>query len=181
MGKNNPETTRKYYYKNRDRILEVRRKWEVKNKDRINKARRERRKNDPEYKAKLDIRGKSNYKNNKDNWVRYRLKNKDIINHKCRIRNKSIRMEVLNYYSNGSMECNCCGEKELDFLSIDHIDGGGYKQRKIQGVGTNLTKWLKTNDYPKGFQVLCMNCNFGKWKKGICPHQIKQEVKNELY
>ena len=89
-------------------------------------------------------------------------------------------MEVLNYYSNGSMSCNCCGERELEFLSIDHIDNDGYKHRKTQGLGTGLYKWLRRNEFPKGFQVLCMNCNFGKWKKGVCPHQIKTNIEVKI-
>jgi len=34
-----------------------------------------------------------------------------------------------------------------------------------------LYSWLKKNNFPKGFQVLCMNCNFAKGKLGKCPHQ----------
>ena len=37
--------------------------------------------------------------------------------------------------------------------------------------------WLKNNNFPEGFQVLCFNCNCGKARnKGICPHSGKTEL-----
>ena len=85
-----------------------------------------------------------------------------------------IRLEVLKHYSHSEIPyCNCCGEIELDFLSIDHIGGGGNEHRKKLG---NLTifEWLIKNDFPSGFQVLCMNCNWGRARNhGICPHKRK--------
>lgn len=32
---------------------------------------------------------------------------------------------------------------------------------------------LKQNNYPRGFQILCYNCNNAKSIQGQCPHQIK--------
>ena len=72
--------------------------------------------------------------------------------------------------------CACCGEKTYEFLSIDHIDGGGSKHRrdmKISG-GTATTEWLVRNKFPKGFQVLCHNCNMAKGFYGECPHVSSQ-------
>jgi len=33
--------------------------------------------------------------------------------------------------------------------------------------------WIRKNNFPKGFQVLCMNCNWGKGhsKDNKCPHE----------
>jgi len=78
----------------------------------------------------------------------------------------------------GGYVCVCCGETEPLFLSIDHINNDGNKHRKkFQSSGDGLYKWLKRHNYPKGFQILCMNCNFGKRRNaGICPHKgISQE------
>lgn len=36
-------------------------------------------------------------------------------------------VDMLNAY--GGL-CKCCGESSPDFLSLDHIDGGGNKDRK---------------------------------------------------
>lgn len=87
-------------------------------------------------------------------------------------RNK-LKMEVLAYYSiNGIPACVCCSEQRLIFLNIDHINGGGYKQRmklKTHG-GQNFYNWIKKNKFPPGFRVLCFNCNFAIHHLGRCPH-----------
>ena len=99
------------------------------------------------------------------------------------------RLEVLQYYSKRLSKtnipcCRCCGEKShVDFLAIDHIAGKkqmdsepklvklGYSSLK-RTVG--LHKWIIENNFPKGFQVLCHNCNYAKGivrNKNKCPHQ----------
>lgn len=93
---------------------------------------------------------------------------------KCKIKNRKDRLEVLQHYSNSKEPfCNCCGEKEIKFLAIDHINGGGSKFKKITGMGSSFCQWLRTNNYPEGFQILCHNCNMAKSMYGICPHKVK--------
>lgn len=91
-----------------------------------------------------------------------------------------LRHEVFMAY--GGYICNCCGETEPLFLSIDHVNNDGAKHRRQlgynsgngKGASSRTWKWLKDNNYPEGFQVLCMNCNLGKARnKGKCPHQSK--------
>jgi hypothetical protein len=44
-----------------------------------------------------------------------------------------------------------------------YINGGGGNHRKINLVqGGKIYAWLKAKDYPKGFQTLCMNCQWIK-------------------
>lgn len=75
----------------------------------------------------------------------------------------------------GGYCCACCGEKERAFLTIDHIHNDGCKHRKEIGQ-SNCYRWLRDNDYPSGFQVLCMNCQWGRKNcNGVCPHQTKRE------
>ena len=85
------------------------------------------------------------------------------------------RQEV--YAAYGGYKCNCCGETEKMFLSIDHVhnDGAAMKKAKLySGNGTGFYQWLRKNKFPSGFQVLCMNCQVGKHKNGgICPHKQK--------
>lgn len=65
----------------------------------------------------------------------------------------------------------CCGETEPLFLSLDHVNNDGASHRKVIDR-RKLYKWLARNHYPSGFQVLCMNCNHGKFRNGgVCPHQ----------
>lgn len=86
--------------------------------------------------------------------------------------NQRLRKIIFEYYG---MKCVCCGETEYKFLSIDHIEGGGNKHRKSLGFGAStMYSWLKKNNFPKGFQVLCHNCNQAKGFYGKCPHVDKQ-------
>lgn len=92
-------------------------------------------------------------------------------------RRAKLKLEVLNAY--GGTRCACCGETIMAFLSIDHINNDGHQHRenlKQEGQksisGNTMYKWLKNNNYPPGFQVLCHNCNQGKHiNGGVCPHQ----------
>jgi len=84
------------------------------------------------------------------------------------------RDEVIAAY--GGPICACCGETEPKFLTIDHINNDGHLHRKQGNGATNLYNHLKARKFPPGFQVLCMNCNFGKARNGgICPHKSRQE------
>ncbi len=92
-------------------------------------------------------------------------------------RNRRLKVEILMHYSNGYPHCKCCGEATLQFLTIDHIDGCGTKHRRSIGYGLTFYLWLKRNNFPAEYQVLCFNCNSGRQVNGgICPHE--QEFKN---
>lgn len=84
------------------------------------------------------------------------------------------RYEVLSHYSNGTPKCACCGETKLEFLSLDHINGGGKKH--IQSIGYNLSAWLRKNNYPEGYRVLCHNCNFALGHYSYCPHTSPESI-----
>jgi hypothetical protein len=83
---------------------------------------------------------------------------------------KSLRLAALQAYGGSEPACTCCGETTPQFLALDHINGGGGKQRKELGGGGYWT-WLRRNGYPPGFQILCHNCNLGRQiNGGVCPH-----------
>ena len=112
------------------------------------------------------------YKNKdivRENSRRWRAKNPERARQLASETNQRLRDKVFDYYGR---ECSCCDEKEGKFLSIDHINGGGNKHRKEIGRrgGNNFYRWLKKNNFPDGFQVLCYNCNFSKGMYGSCPH-----------
>ena len=78
---------------------------------------------------------------------------------------KDLRIQVIHAY--GGPCCACCGELQLEFLSIDHINSDGAAHRKQISTTTNMAGynfylWLRRNNYPLGFQVLCMNCQYLK-------------------
>lgn len=91
-----------------------------------------------------------------------------------------VRLEVLIYYSFNIPKCECCEENRLEFLSIDHIDGGGAKHRKEDPSSIKIYAWLKRNKFPKGFRVLCMNCNFAHGRYGYCPHKSSSQLISKL-
>ena len=79
--------------------------------------------------------------------------------------NHLLKVFAVMAYSNpnGVTVCNNCGEQDIDVLCLDHIQGDGYVQRKeIRKLGSGMYQWLKKNNYPQGFQVLCYNCNMKK-------------------
>ena len=84
-----------------------------------------------------------------------------------------LKLDCLSAYSNNLFQCKCCGENEIKFLSIDHIEGGGNKERKALGGGMASYLHLRRNNYPSGYQVLCFNCNCAKGFFGECPHKTK--------
>lgn len=66
--------------------------------------------------------------------------------------------------------CTCCNEKDQDKLVMDHVLGGGSKEKKSY-PSRNVYFFLdgKPVDREK-FQVLCHNCNQAKASFGRCPH-----------
>ena len=83
--------------------------------------------------------------------------------------NREVRTQVLEAYGN---KCNCCGESKQEFLAIDHINGGGYKQRKTLSNRSSTGLYMKLREwgYPEGYRVLCHNCNQSRGFYGYCPH-----------
>jgi len=93
-----------------------------------------------------------------------------MVNRKYR---KKLKLEVLIHYGGNPPRCVCCGESHVEFLTIDHINNNGAEERtktKKSG-GYQFYIWLRGNNYPKSYQVLCYNCNCGREQNnGICPH-----------
>jgi hypothetical protein len=89
----------------------------------------------------------------------------------------TIRKAVFDAY--GGERCACCGETERKFLTLDHINNDGAADRmKIAGKrtasGWTTYRYLHSKGFPPGYQVLCMNCNFGKrMNQGVCPHKVR--------
>ena len=141
--------------------LEARREYYKKNKDKINAKRREYCKS-PETKKRI-----------KEYNTYYRKKNRDKINENSKLYSLTYREKIKNMvFEHYGKECACCGEKNQYFLTIDHINGDGRNHRKK--IKIQLNSWLVKNNFPEGFQTLCLNCNFGRYENGgICPHKDK--------
>ena len=83
------------------------------------------------------------------------------------------RTLVLDHYGLGEPRCECCGERREPFLTIDHVNGGGNRHRK-QRLG-NFYYYLVRQNFPTGYRLLCMNCNFSLGIRGYCPHQRERD------
>lgn len=116
-----------------------------------------------ENKAKLDQRSKDWIAQNPDK------RRKTALSYYYRLQHAAI----LAY---GGYRCAWCGIDEPLVLAIDHVENNGRDHRKEIGSvgGHKFYKWLKDNGYPKGFQVLCMNCNHAKYRNGgVLPETLK--------
>ena len=130
-----------------------------------------------DYQSRLEVKAKIKERRERPE-VKAKRKSKE----------STIRLKVLNHYSKKLSKsnipcCNCCGENfHIDFLALDHIKGRkamnsepelvrlGYHSKK---TGLRLYEWIIENNFPKGFQILCHNCNFAKGltNNNKCPHQ----------
>lgn len=133
--------------------------YKIKNKDKIYKQWREyydrRKKNDPNWLKLTYEKRKVSEPNYWENRKKY-----------SQLSRGYLRKEVLNHYGN---KCACCAEETKEFLTIDHINGGGGKHRKE--INGHVYRWLKKNNFPDGFRLLCYNCNCARGFYGVCPHE----------
>lgn len=105
----------------------------------------------------------------------YHKRRPDVRKRASRKYRMKIKSQCFTHYGGNPPKCACCGESQYEFLSIDHINNDGAKQRRELN-GMNIYLWLIKHDFPEGYQVLCMNCQFGKRiNDGVCPHE--KEIK----
>jgi hypothetical protein len=97
-------------------------------------------------------------------------KNAESIKARIRWHRSSARMDVLGAYGG---KCKCCGETEEKLLAVDHVHNNGAEHRKEKGMrGASFYRWIRRQGYPDDYQILCCNCNWGKYRnKGLCPHK----------
>jgi len=127
-------------------------------------------------------------KNQGVNQSNYREKHRDSINAQMRDylqgkyrqkhkalkqrENEQIKKAVLVYYGQGQLHCVKCGFSDIRALSIDHIDGKGNLHKEFS------YRWLIKNNYPEGYQTLCMNC---QWIKRHTNNEVQRtDIKNIL-
>jgi hypothetical protein len=85
-----------------------------------------------------------------------------------------MKHEVFSHYCNGEPKCACCGQSTWKFLILDHqfgISWSGYKN--LPRGGPSLLRKLKSLNFPKGFRILCQNCNHSYHFYLGCPHNNK--------
>ncbi len=80
-----------------------------------------------------------------------------------------LRQSVLQAYGGDHPHCVCecgCRVTKPEWLTIDHINGGGNAHRREVGnSATAVYRWLRSRHYPASFRILCFNCNCGCKKR----------------
>jgi hypothetical protein len=120
-----------------------------------------------EWQRKYNADNRERMNEYRRNWVAKKRANDPDYEQKLRRKDKE---EVINHYGG---KCACCGETRLEFLSIDHINGGGCAHRRLinNKGGVSFYRWLRKQGYPLGYLALCLNCNGALGFFGYCPHQ----------
>ena len=154
------EYNKKYFQEHREEIYAKRKergyyeRWYQKNKERISS-----------YHKRYRLEHGDTIKAYQRTWYR---KNRDRLLQKAKKYQEqwydALRAEVLSHYSTeGIIACIACGEERFPCLSIDHVkDNGAEHRRELGKGGRNFYRWLKEQNYPEGYQTLCMNCQFVK-------------------
>lgn len=138
----------------RDQKLEKKRvegkKYYIKNKERINK------KNNKYYHSHKKEAKKYYSKYSKEYWSKNHEKIKEYArNHQREIREKLI--EIMGG------KCVKCGINDHRVLQVDHINGGGYIERKNALTRNFNRRVIRSVENNEGkFQLLCANCNWIK-------------------
>ncbi len=81
---------------------------------------------------------------------------------------QEIRALVLEAYGG---RCSCCGETNLSFLNLDHIERQEGKREHSRAAYQRAIQ----EGFPPTLRILCYNCNFGRenTKDRSCPHVMK--------
>lgn len=103
-------------------------------------------------------------------------KNRDRVIAQKREGAQRLKLEVFTHYG----ACYCCGENNLAFLSLDHIndDGGEFRRSeggKRKGSGSAFYRWVRSQGYPTDLRSACFNCNYARAHNGgTCPHETER-------
>ncbi len=114
------------------------------------------------------------HKNIEDRIIKYRSLQQRRKENKAYTLN--IRQKLIEGYGS---RCECCGESEYMFLTIDHINNDGASERKQ--FSNNMNKFYRmliNSNYPRdNYRLLCYNCNCCRGSYGKCYHQLINELK----
>lgn len=70
---------------------------------------------------------------------------REMINERSRKWRKLVKLKCIQEYGG---KCVCCGETNIGFLTLDHINNNGAEHRKLTGSRDNM-KWAYMNNFPK--------------------------------
>jgi hypothetical protein len=151
--------SKKYYDANRDTICEVSRNWRKGNKALVKEQK---------HRHTMKHKDRSLTK-----IIAWKEADQNRVRASGRAYIRRIKEQFISAYGGA---CQCCGETTYEFLSLDHIGGGG--RAGCGGVKSYLK--ARREGWPKDkYRLLCMNCNFSYGRYGMCPHKSLREQINE--
>lgn len=102
----------------------------------------------------------------------------ELRNRNARKYNRKLKEKFVELYGG---KCNCCGESEISFLTLDHVnEDGAEERRKLSGrdritQSYSFYRRIIHEGRSDNYQLLCYNCNVGKHhNNGVCPHKLKE-------
>lgn len=142
--------------KNKEKLAVLRRSWYEKNQKKVKASR-----------LRWIIKNADKDKASKLAW---RIKNKERRAWTQRVLLAKYKRLVIDAYGG---KCECCKEKEITFLTIEHSRRDGMSHRKSGG---NFYLRLIREGFPKdqGLKCLCMNCNWAERNGYPCPHKKEE-------
>lgn len=116
------------------------------------------------------ISNKASYDKNPSSRVastaKWRSSNPGRFNTYMAERRQRIKVDLVTGYGG---KCTCCGETAIEFLTLEHLNGGGRAHRAAKDSLAIFNEVIKAG-FPNEYTILCMNCNFAKRFGKECPH-----------
>lgn len=108
----------------------------------------------------------------------WRINNRERMRANESARYAARKVETIKAYGG---KCAKCGEYDSRFLTVDHVHNNGAADRAARKNKTSdVHIWLKRHGYPKGFQILCGNCNLKKEierrRSASGPHWLRSQA-----
>lgn len=167
---------KKYYQKNRQKISQRAKQWRKDNPERYReqwtsycqknreKVRLYRKRYYRKNKKRMNFRSMQNY------WK----DQKGIVLRRKGLRERR-RIEVFNGLG---AKCDCCGELERKFLTVDHVRNDGKKHRLVADPDRVWRDIIASGFDRSKYRLLCYNCNCAIYRNsGVCPHKVLGRVK----
>lgn len=123
-------TNKLYREKNKDKISKIQKKWRINNKDKVRELK------------------KRDYNNNREKYNKI---------HAVWTKNRQAEFKQLIVKNYGG-KCVRCNFTDWRALQVDHINGGGSKEKMNYSYYKKLSVTTDTSKY----QLLCANCNWIK-------------------
>ena len=115
-----------------------------------------------QYVKKHYLKYKEKYNKQSREWHE---NNRERMNEFGRKHREKRKREILEHY--GGVYCSLCDITDIEVLTLDHVAGGGTKQRRSFKDGHAIYRWIINNNFPSGFRVLCRNCNWKEYRKTL--------------